>query len=299
MKIHPQLSDHYHLPMIYENVYILTGGAVINNSSPVNDSFSVSINPNSTDPKNQKRAKDIQAILKKTYTETKDFINVALGDKIDDEVKEKLILDLKTLVENYRSILDYIAHYIAQKCQPIPDSRKVQFPIAKTNVTEAVFKSQLTGAFPNLEINCKPVFDYLLSIQHFNNEIVLSELNELANGNKHRELATLEYVEHESLLLSCGEVGIRLGELGVSKIEIGENGMLVLNNRNKQSTIKGPVTLTVNNYSSITSVPNIEIKAERLNLLSQTGHSKSIAGQVWSISSNIFRIVNRICNDLK
>src|ERR1041385_1007954 len=116
MKIHPQLSDHYQLPMIYDDIHIPNSKAVINASAPDNDSFSVIISPNGADPQNQKRAKDIQAILKKTYAETKDFISAALNDNIDGELKEKLILDLKTLVENYRSILDYIAHYIAQKC---------------------------------------------------------------------------------------------------------------------------------------------------------------------------------------
>jgi len=295
MKIIPQLSDNYLLPTIYDDVCIAKNIKIdFTLDNNVNNSFTITVGPNNSNSENIERVKDIQSLLKWNYIKTQEFLSNSHANEVNDELIEKLRIDIKDILNNYRTLLDYTSHYIAQVCQPIPSKRKVQFPIANITVDEQIFRKKLSDLFPNLETRCNELYEYLICLQHFKGDKLLSELNELVNESKHRKLNKLVFKEHKSLILSCDGVGLRIGELGFNKLELEDMSEVRLLGKSFSATITGPLIITANNYPKL-EVQNLVVKSELLTMLTEENSSKSIAGQVWSYSSNIFRIINNIC----
>ncbi len=298
MTIQPDFNQHFSFPTVYDDINFLDKEITIKDDFENLKSFTVVLQPFGTDANIIKRAKDIQAILQKTHNETQKVISLSLEQKQDDKTIKELQLEIKSVIENYRSLLDYTAHYIAQKCNPIPSERKTYFPIASKTVSEVDFTNKLKKDFPNLESNCKEVFDYLIYIQHFNNDYFLSDLNDLVNEFKHRGLPELEVKNYKPIIATCGNIGVRIGELGFNSIEIQQNGKLIFEDK-EQATISGPCKISLQNYNDMLNIDNLNITQEEYNLLTPKGSSKSITGLLWTFSINILRVINNICIKLK
>ena len=101
----------------------------------------------------------------------------------------ELRVELKNLLENHRSALEYVLHYLAERCTPKPAPERVQFPVAKPNDTAATFGKKLDRWFPGLSAGAPKARDHLLSIQEFNGETWLRDLANLTNFNKHHSLS--------------------------------------------------------------------------------------------------------------
>lgn len=299
MKIFPQLTDHYHLPTVYDSVIINEGTPLMQSGGDEYEPFRVELKPQSTTIDFSKRATNIEAILQRTHILTASFINETLKNDHSLQKKLDLALDLKDILQNNESVLDYLAHYLALWCLPPPNIRKIAFPIAGRLTTEEDFEKTMRKDFPKLADNAPLAFDYILQIQHFRGEYTLIELNELVNRLKHRDLTDFEIITHKSVVFTCNETGFRLGEMGFNKIELGANASLEIRSSKLTAVIKGPCLITKDDYSSVIGTQNLKIEEQDLSLLSIDGYSKSLTGLIQSFSKNIFRIANDICGRLK
>lgn len=132
-----------------------------------------------------KRTASIEALLRKSQTtliELKRDYAASLHEKV---VRDDLKVDMKNVFENLRSCLDYLAHELFEgMCgnAKIPD--RLYFPISSSR---AEFDKTMSRYYAGLEQKNKTVFDFLESIQPYNNPW-LGDFNRLNNENKHQDL---------------------------------------------------------------------------------------------------------------
>ncbi len=147
------------------------------------------------------RRNDVEAILKAVKDQHED-----LKSKYDEALKNKsldLRVQVKNMMENLRSALDYMAHDIYESfCKSIrlaagkPDPCNIYFPYAKS---EQDFNSRINSTLPGLQSQSSVVFNLLHSIQPFKcNNTWLYDLCSVLNKNKHERLVPQERKETET-----------------------------------------------------------------------------------------------------
>ena len=111
------------------------------------------------------RKKDIEALIKRAE---KDFLKIEkeYGTALETkEITAELQIDIKELLSNLRSTLDYIAHDVFEKyCQTAVKKAKINFPIRTDRES---FKLLMDKAFPGLIESCKEAYDIMESTQAF------------------------------------------------------------------------------------------------------------------------------------
>lgn len=99
------------------------------------------------------------------------------------EVSEELKVDIKNILENLRSCLDYIARDIHDRY--IPDTTtRLYFPIRHT-INE--FNSAISRYYPGLDQSAPGVYAIIEQAQPYNDPW-LGQFNRLNNDNKHEDL---------------------------------------------------------------------------------------------------------------
>lgn len=294
MAIYPLLTDNYVLPTVYDRVSIHGFEVTMNFDDKPQTQFDILVRPTQHLDMYKKRGEDIGTLLKRTYADTHKIILTTLKSDASN-FNSDLKLDLKNLLENYKSLLDYTAHYIADNCSPVPSPKKVYFPIANLGVSREDFIKSLNRSFPKLQSLNHSLFEYLLQIQYFNNDHCLAELNQLANSFKHQGLAEFTPHLYESQLLRCGDAGFRVGELGFDSVSLDYTGRLILKDRLSTAIISGPHFITFSNVSSLLNIENLTIDSEQRILLKAPFSQKSLTGLIWAFSRNVIRIIHEIC----
>lgn len=137
------------------------------------------------------RHKDVLALIQesaKQYEEIKKSYDETLRDKsLDIRIK------VKNLMENLRSILDYVAHDIYESvCRPQqqksgkPDPRTIYFPYGRN---EKDFNASIMNSLPDLEVLSVPIFSLINNVQPFiSNNPWVCDLCSINNENKHDRL---------------------------------------------------------------------------------------------------------------
>src|SRR5262249_23555322 len=128
--------------------------------------FEIAVQPKSATGTIVGGGKSIQAVLGSVIPKTAEFIGRYLAFDHKAENRVALSVEIKNILENYRSILEYSAHHLAAACKPVPDVRKVQFPIATKNDDKAKFLKKLNEWFPGVASTHPAIIDLLTSIQH-------------------------------------------------------------------------------------------------------------------------------------
>ncbi|MCX6709327.1 MAG: hypothetical protein NTW67_06825 [Candidatus Woesearchaeota archaeon] len=137
--------------------------------------------------------------------------NNALRQK---NISDSLKIDIKNLLENLRSILDYVAHDIyEQKIKPDriansrPDIQKIYFPYGKI---QKDFNSGLGSFLPNLINIDNDLFLIIESIQPFKvGDNWLCDFCDITNEKKHCSLTPQERIEMpETSLGNAVKVGM-------------------------------------------------------------------------------------------
>ena len=139
------------------------------------------------------------------------------------EISSLLQIDVKNLMENLRSALDYIAHDIYERVIK-PDRiaagekeiKEIYFPYGKD---ENGFNSRLGACLPKLDILCPTAFKIIERIQpHKCGNDWLFNLCSILNKNKHDQLSPQTREEKRGLKLDfAGGGGFMLGPSAVIK----------------------------------------------------------------------------------
>lgn len=149
-----------------------------------------------------RRSKNIEALIRKSrgdFVELKKAYEASLHAKV---ISEDLKIDIKNIFENLRSCLDYLAHEVFDSCcTHVKHPDCLYFPI---RYSRKEFDQAIDKDFPDLAHNKKAVFDFLESIQPYNDPW-LGEFNQLNNANKHQDL--VEQTRSESRQVSVSRPG--------------------------------------------------------------------------------------------
>ncbi len=139
-----------------------------------------------------------------------------IESKYKDALKDKTIpdslrIDIKNLLENLRTILDYLAHDIyEQKIQPSRrangkqdiDNKKIYFPYGKTLND---FRSSVGSRLPELDSIDRGIYSLIESIQpYLAGDNWLCDFCDITNEKKHRSLIPQERIETNETLLGGG-----------------------------------------------------------------------------------------------
>ena len=106
----------------------------------------------------------------------------------------QLLVQIKNLLENLRSALDYLAQNVFDCFCTSPTSGKaisVYFPILRRGATPTDFANFANGRFPGLRDNAPAVYECFESYQFYKspaNEWLL-QFNDLCQQNKHEQLS--------------------------------------------------------------------------------------------------------------
>lgn len=136
----------------------------------------------------EKMKSSIKKIINKSKENILNLSSTLNNDNLEIDNFE-ISLEIKHILEDLRSILDYIAVDIHKKYCPFHKTKKIYFLYSNENENETNFVSKINKNFPGLYENYPEIYDILSSVQNFkdkSNWIV--KLNDLANEVKHNEL---------------------------------------------------------------------------------------------------------------
>lgn len=132
-------------------------------------------------------------------------------EKLSKEINQKnlennineLSINLKHILEDLRSILDYIAFDLFNKyCSNINPNTKIYFPYCNEDKNEVDYSKIIKRNFPGLYENQKNIYSILSSCQHYNDHSKwLIKLAGLTNEVKHKNLYIAKVkIENENIL---------------------------------------------------------------------------------------------------
>jgi len=209
---------------------------------------------------------------------------------ISDDAFKINIFDF--LIHN-KSILEYLAHEIAEFSNK--KTKRIYFPVADKNTTQLKFEKYVIKKFPGLK-NTKPkIYNYLVSIQYFNNNNWLSEFNELTNYFKHVDLVPHSTSGYASIYFHFKGAGKRVGEKGLKSIYIKKGAELELvSSDGEKRSIRGPQIIDVNTTSFDHADPDIEIERDEWTDFKFENSDSSAIGLLEIIKLNVYRIYTNL-----
>ena len=296
----PNFHDDIRIPTVGDDVTICGSHTITITSpelTPPSKPFSISVQPRSGAQSLSERGKAIAALVQHTHIKTIAFMDL-YANKIPDQQKlEFFQVDIKNLLENYRSTLEYTAHFLAEYCNPKPPKEKIQFPIANPQDTEVSFSKKVDKWFPGLSEKLPQAKEHLFSIQLFRGESWLHDLSELTNHVKHRIFLNQSISDFPSLVIGYGSAKIRIGELGIRSLSILNGGILRFEKAQGDFIdISGPCELGCELPLPTVIDPRLTCSTEVLQLIGVQGINCSLPGAIWKINKNVYRTVDNLCN---
>lgn len=143
------------------------------------------------------RKKSIDALIERcrdSLNALKDDYQASLNAK---EISEALKIDIKNILENLRSCLDYIARDVHEKFISGPADR-LYFPIRHT---AAEFQQAIKHDYSGLEQSAPEVFSIIENVQPYNDGWI-GKFNRLNNDNKHEDLVEQSRTETKRVTVS-------------------------------------------------------------------------------------------------
>jgi len=147
----------------------------------------------------------------------------------DQEIKPQLLIEIKNLMENLRSAMDFTAHGLFEKYgSSTSKSPRIYFPYASLSQSEAEFRrsKRIDACIPGLSVNRPDIVEKIISFQHFSDKRNqwLPVFMQLNNENKHQQLTPQIRKETKELRISSGGASISMGS-GAS-ISIGRGASI-------------------------------------------------------------------------
>lgn len=148
------------------------------------------------------RKKSIAALIKKSRDSMESLKNDYQTSLTAKEVSEELKVDIKNVLENLRSCLDYIARDIYEKF--ISDTPgRVYFPIRHTAFE---FQQAISRNYSGLDQTAPNVYTIIEQVQPYNDPW-LGKFNRLNNDNKHEDLVEQTRTESRRVTVSSKSGG--------------------------------------------------------------------------------------------
>jgi len=144
-------------------------------------------------------------------------------------ISADLKIEIKAVLENTRSALDYCARELCDRCSK-PTKRNVYFPITPRGFNATDFKSLVGKNIPGLPGARPDLVELLASFQEFTNPDNgwLPDLATLCNENKHEQLTPQTRREVPEMRIESGGVGIRM--TGGASISMGRGTSIRMGN---------------------------------------------------------------------
>ena len=161
------------------------------------------------------RLDDAKALIRKSEEQLKQLEEKYRASLSTKEISQGLKIDIKNILENLRSALDYSASYIYQTfCTP-SGSPKIYFPIAPINFNPNDFLSLANKKIPGLSRARPDIVKLLASLQEFSSKQNdwLPELATLCNENKHEQLTPQEREETKTLTMKSSSAQMTMSEI--------------------------------------------------------------------------------------
>jgi hypothetical protein len=158
-------------------------------------------------------ARDLVAHASEKLSELREAYDQSLREQ---SVKRTLLIEIKNLMENLRSALDFCAHGLFDRYgHSTINTAKVYFPYAKLSQTQAEFQAsqRLETCLPGLSLSRPDIVARLESYQHYAHpdNRWLPLFMELNNENKHERLTPQTREETRHLKLESGGTAISMG----------------------------------------------------------------------------------------
>lgn len=149
--------------------------------------------------------------------ESLDRIEKVYNESLDQKtIKPSLLIEIKNLMENLRSALDYAARGLFDRYgNSTKKNPRIYFPYATDSQDLAAFRSsnRIEMSIPGLTVGSPSAAAKLLSFQHFSGPewAWLPKFMRLNNDNKHQQLTPQTRTEYKERRLSSGGASISLG----------------------------------------------------------------------------------------
>jgi hypothetical protein len=186
------------------------------------------------------------------------------------QIGAPLLVEIKNLMENLRSALDYTAHGLFEKYGNCAVDPKIYFPYAWLTLDLAGFRAKncVGSKIPGLPQNRPDIVTKIESYQHFSNpkNRWLPIFMDLNNENKHQKLTPQTRTQTKQLTIQSGGSHISLGEgssiqiRGGAFIQIGDSIMTGHQNitPDNPAKISGSAQQTVTTWVSFNFTDNNE-----------------------------------------
>ena len=162
----------------------------------------------------------IKKLLDRVDIDIKKVSNKILDEKYEIDEAD-INIDIKHILEDMQSILDYIAVDIYEKYYGSHDGKRIYFPYTISNETD--FKTQVNKYFPNLYDNHQDIYSELVKTQCFNdNSDWITKLKKLTNEVKHNELYITKIKKEKNMLMESDDTSMLIK--GYPNIQKTENG---------------------------------------------------------------------------
>lgn len=212
----------------------------------------------------------MKSSIKKIINKSKEnILNLSSTLNNDLEIDNfEISLEIKHILEDLRSILDYMAVDIHKKYCPFHKIKKIYFLYSNENENETNFVSKINKNFPGLYENYPEIYDILSSVQNFKDKSNwIIKLNDLANEVKHNELYINDIESKRNVTLKTDNTSLVVdGDVQVQKVDdrycfFGTGSVYVSGNQSAEFYSNGDIRIGDGVYNLDTKeLNNIEKK---------------------------------------
>lgn len=246
-----------------------------------------------------KTANNLLKNIKDNYKELSKEIN---QKSIENNIND-LSINLKHILEDLRSILDYIAFDLFNKyCSNINPNKKIYFPYCNEDKNEVDYIKIIERNFPGLYEKQKNIYSILSSCQHYNDHSKwLIKLADLTNEVKHKNLYIAKVkIENENILNNSNNKLTSRGNLSFQKSSsgyevFGTGEVYYSGSEQALSYSDGNIYIGNGNYNVLTKEKNnITINKNKIYALYSTKFDEDVISILSNIIKNTENLILKI-----
>lgn len=202
------------------------------------------------------------------------------------EIDLSLLIDVKNLLENLRSCLDYVANDIAENVLILPKGSKVYFPIVEPMKDIVSYRGSVNRNLPNLENVNNKLFVLIESFQPYHaDKKWLADFATITNELKHIQLIPQKRTEQVMISSQNSSTGGRVS-WNPNAVQFG-NGVFI------NGAMVNPITqMPVNSLNNtVTKEIWVDFVFDNTNISALSLLNQSVAG-VKNITTQIYELLS-------